>query len=231
MLRKKKWLRVVLVMSLDGRITPAQGGKASIGGKGDRKVLEESLAWSDGTLIGARTLEAHQNTCLIHDKDLIASRHRKGKGSQPTTIVVSSKKEFPQSWSFFQQPIHRWLLSPNSAEPSHCMPTGFDYQLFMSKSWKETLNQLDQKGLSKLVILGGSHLVSSLLSEDQIDELQLTFAPKILGGSYAWVPLETQQLPEILSKSNAWTLQETLTLENNEIMLRYIRNRSCLEPK
>ena len=49
-------LRLVLAVSLDGRLAPAEGGAAQLGGSGDRRVLEEALAWADGCLIGAETL-------------------------------------------------------------------------------------------------------------------------------------------------------------------------------
>ena len=38
-------LRLVLAVSLDGRLAPPQGGAAQIGGRGDRRVLEEALAY------------------------------------------------------------------------------------------------------------------------------------------------------------------------------------------
>ena len=41
-------LRLVLAVSLDGRLAPPQGGAAQLGGPGDRRVLEEALAWADG---------------------------------------------------------------------------------------------------------------------------------------------------------------------------------------
>ena len=64
-------LRLVLAISLDGRLAPAAGGAAQIGGPGDLRVLEESLAWADGCLIGAETLRRHGTTCLIHAGDLL----------------------------------------------------------------------------------------------------------------------------------------------------------------
>jgi formamidopyrimidine-DNA glycosylase len=44
-------LRLVLAVSLDGRLAPADGGAAQLGGAGDRQVLEEAIA---------RNLRAHQ---------------------------------------------------------------------------------------------------------------------------------------------------------------------------
>ena len=65
----KIWIKVVLAISLDGRISLPNGGKAQLGNKGDRRVLEESLAWADATLMGGETLRVHKNTCLIHEEE------------------------------------------------------------------------------------------------------------------------------------------------------------------
>jgi 5-amino-6-(5-phosphoribosylamino)uracil reductase len=68
-------LRLVLAVSLDGRLAPPDGGAAQIGGRGDRQVLEEALAWADACLIGGRTLRLHGSTCLIHAAPLLEQRH------------------------------------------------------------------------------------------------------------------------------------------------------------
>ncbi|MCH1545666.1 MAG: dihydrofolate reductase family protein, partial [Synechococcus sp. MOX_bin32] len=44
---------------MDGRLAPPEGGAAQLGGEGDRRALEQALAWGDACLIGARTLRAH----------------------------------------------------------------------------------------------------------------------------------------------------------------------------
>ena len=62
----KPLVRLALALSIDGRLAPSNGGKASLGGIGDRKALEEALAWSDASLMGSGTLRAHKNICLIH---------------------------------------------------------------------------------------------------------------------------------------------------------------------
>ena len=46
--------RLVLAISLDGRLAPAEGGAAQLGGQGDRRVLDASLAWADACLMGRR---------------------------------------------------------------------------------------------------------------------------------------------------------------------------------
>ena len=64
-------VRLVLAISLDGRLAPPEGGAAQLGGKGDRAVLEQALAWADACLVGAGTLRARHCTCLIRVPELL----------------------------------------------------------------------------------------------------------------------------------------------------------------
>ena len=103
-------LRLVLAVSLDGRLAPPEGGAAQIGGRGDRRVLEEALAWSDGALLGAETLRRHGSTCLIHAPDLLERRIQRGLAPQPLALVASRSGRLPAGLPFFAQPVERWLL-------------------------------------------------------------------------------------------------------------------------
>ena len=223
-------VRLVLVISLDGRLALPKGGASHLGGVGDRKVLEEALAWSDGVLIGGRTLSAHRNTCLIHNRDLIKERLNSGKPEQPIALVISKGEDHSANWPFFQQPIQRWLLSkkvsPNKETKDSRSPAGYENYLQLANNWAQTLTDLSQQGISKLALLGGSQLIASFLKQDLIDDLQLTLSPRITGGSHVWVPLNMLDLPIDLASQEAWKLQATENLGNNELMLRYTRNRS-----
>lgn len=110
LLPHRPWLRLVLAVSLDGRLAPPEGGAAQIGGRGDRRVLEEALAWADGALLGAETLRRHGSTCLIHASDLLAERRRQGRSDQPLALVASRGGSIPDALPFFRQPLERWLL-------------------------------------------------------------------------------------------------------------------------
>ena len=209
--------RLVLAISLDGRLAPAGGGAAQLGGSGDRRALEQALAWADGCLIGARTLRLHGSTCLIRDADLQQQRLSQGRSPQPTAIVVSGSGRFAADLPFFAQPIVRWLLHSGPGPGA----AGFDRQLPLS-SWAEVRNRLAAEGLQRLVVLGGAQLAASLLAADGIDALQLTLCPLLLGGDHSWLPA-TALLPKGLA---GWRLEQHQDLGGNELLLRYGRDRS-----
>ncbi len=225
------WVRLVLAISLDGRLALPKGGKTHLGNKGDRRVLEESLAWSDATLIGGGTLRAHGNTCLIHDLELIEKRKSEGRSEQPITVVVSSQKQFCPEWPFFKQPIQKWLLTSESTSVDTHALLNYERVLKIHRTWSKSLNQLKEAGLSRLVLLGGAELVGSFMHADQIDELQLTLTPKIIGGEYTWIPYRMENLPTVLSNPDSWHLKENDPLNENELLLRYFRNRSSKSNK
>ena len=211
----------MLAVSLDGRLAPPSGGAAQLGGSGDRRVLEEALAWSDAALIGAGTLRAHHSSCVIRDWDLLNQREVQGRSPQPAALVVSREAGFPLEWPFFQQPFERHLLSTCDGSAP-----GFQSCFRLSSRWSETLNDLASKGWFRLVLLGGAVLTHSFLAQDAVDELQLTLSPRILGGSFNWLLQSDTPLPESLACSQAWSLVEARSLADHELLVHYRRNRS-----
>ena len=238
-------LRLVLAVSLDGRLAPPEGGPAAIGGRGDRRVLEEALAWADGALLGAETLRLHGSTCLIHAPDLLERRARRGLPPQPLALVASRSGRLPIELPFFAQPVERWLLraqasgqdeamdalqalsgeaapsvSRMSVAQAPALPSGFA-RVIPLQSWEPALRQLAAAGVQRLVVLGGASLAASLLAENHLDELQLTLCPKLLGGGRTWLgPMAV--LPA--GVRSGWRLLEQRSLEGDELLLLYGRH-------
>ena len=220
----KQWVKLVLASSIDGRIAYPEGGKTQLGNSGDRFVLEESLAWSDGMLIGGQTLRDHQSICIIKNKNFIKQRVSEGKPEQPISLVASNQIDFPINWLFFKQPVEKWLLQKQHKQNKSLPPKGFNKRIYLQLKWRDSLYDLYEKGFSKIVLLGGANLISSFLKEDLINELQITITPHILGGSYCWVSSKLKDLNTIMKYSNNWTLKESKTLGNNELLIRYFRD-------
>ena len=241
-------LRLVLAVSLDGRLARAEGGAAQIGGPGDRQVLEEALAWADAVLVGAETLRLHGSTCLIHRPQLLEQRRAAALPPQPLAIVVSRSGAVPGDLPFFQQPLQRGLLlldpsgfaSPQppldwgvpirperplgqrlpmpSTERSQ-VPPGFARR-WACADWTDALSQLKEAGVGRLAVLGGASLASSLLAENLLDELQLTLCPRLLGGPHSWLGPTARVDP---AGQSGWRLLEQRPLQGEELLLRYRR--------
>ncbi|KGG13269.1 MULTISPECIES: RibD family protein [Prochlorococcus] len=214
------YIRLVIVISIDGRVCDRNGLSQTIGGIGDRKVLENALAWSDATLMGTGTLKALKNICLIHNLNSLEKRNLEGKDNQPISLVIGKSQNISPEYDYFKQPVKRWLISTEDENKINSkVKNKFTMILKKKFTWSETLSDLQKLGLSKIVLLGGPKLIESFLIEDRINELQLTIAPKILGGDYPWLNYKDSY------NESKWLLKETKVLENDELLVRYIRNK------
>ncbi|KAF0655128.1 pyrimidine reductase [Cyanobium sp. Copco_Reservoir_LC18] len=211
-------LRLVLAVSLDGRLAPAEGGAAQLGGAADRQVLEEALAWADAALVGAETLRRHGSTCLIHSPGLLAARRCQGRAAQPIAIAVSRSGRLPAALPFFRQPLERWLLQA-APVPSEAPAEGFGRRLPM-ESWPQALAALAALGQRRIAVLGGAQLAAALAAEDLLDELQLTVCPRLLGGPHGWLPADACVAP---GARTGWRLVEHRALPGEELLLRWRR--------
>ena len=176
------------------------------------------MAWADATIMGGGTLRIHKNTCLIHNKELIEKRLSEGRSKQPISLIVSNSIH-SQHWPYFQQPIRRMLISANR----DAQLTGYESLIIMKRNWKETLNTIHGKGIYKIVLLGGAKLIGSFFIDESIDELQLTFTPKIIGGECTWLPTNIINNNLKSTHSQYWLLSETKRLGNSELLVRYLK--------
>ncbi len=208
----------MLAVSLDGRLAPADGGAAQLGGAGDRQVLEEALAWADAALVGAETLRRHGSTCLIHRPALVEDRRCQGRSPQPIAIAVSRSGRLPAALPFFHQPLQRWLLQAAPLPPA-APAAGFERRLPL-QGWGQALEALEGLGQRRIVVLGGAQLAASLAAEDLLDELQLTVCPRLLGGAHGWLPAEARVAPQARA---GWRLVEHRALPGDELLLRWRR--------
>ena len=221
---KKQWIKLVIASSIDGRIAYPGGGKTQLGQSGDRMVLEESLAWSDGVLMGGQTLRDHQSICIIKNKSLIKQRILEGKNEQPISLIASNKVNFSTNWLFFKQPVERWLLQKKIELNENQLIDKFHKHINLKLKWRDSLDDLNHKGISNIVLLGGAKLISNFLIEDLIDELQITITPYLLGGNYCWVSTNLNSFNKLIKDSNKWVLKESKSLGNNELLIRYFRD-------
>ncbi len=207
----------MLAVSLDGRLAPAEGGAAQLGGRGDRRRLEDALAWADAALVGAQTLRSHGTSCLIHAADLLRHRRQMGLPPQPPVLVWSRSGILPADLPFFRQPFERWLLMDAAQISSSTEVKGFG-KIVPFDAWPPVLARLGALGLRRIAVLGGGRLAAALVAAGALDELQLTLCPTLLGGEHLWLPLNA-----LGDRAIRWRLVERAQLEGGDQLLRYER--------
>lgn len=86
---------------------------------------------------------------------------------------------------------------------------------FISENVVETISELRKKDGKDIWLVGGGQLVSLLLREDLIDEMQITYIPIILGDGIPLFPGSTKEVH--------WNLLESKAFDNGLLQVKYQR--------
>ena len=225
----------ILAMTADGKIADYQRRAARFGSEeNDKAHLEEQVSLADGVLFGAGTLRAYGTTLPVSNSLLLQARSKRSQTAQPVQIVVSASANLDPKWRFFQQPIPRWLITVPDGAKLWQGKSEFERILVSEKiqegrmvvDWRSLFIQLQELGINRLAILGGSELFTSLLTLDLIDELWLTICPTIFGGNSAPTPVGGVGFTQ--SQAKKLTLLEVKHIEQ-EVFLHYLVNHAECE--
>ncbi len=177
-------------MSLDGRIALASGDSRWISGDRSRAIVHEMRGRVDGILVGI-------GTALADDPSLTA---RPPGPRTPARIVIDSRAELPESSQLVrtarETPVLVFCADSANAdrikalEGSGCeviaMRPGGDGSLVPDT----ILEVLGRRGMTNVLIEGGSKLLGRFFDAGCIDEAAVFVAPALFGGPAAYVPIQ-----------------------------------------
>src|SRR5690348_15555547 len=174
---------LVLGMSADGKITPIDPKAPGHSDPVDFAHLEYQTSLADLVLIGAKTIRIHGENLIINNPELLAARKFRGQSPQPISCVVSRSLDLSPNIPFFTQEIERWIFTtknsleqnPNAkslSKHAELIPLG-DTDI----DWEQGYKFMTERGISKVVALGGGSLTASLINAGRIDDWWLTIWP------------------------------------------------------
>lgn len=185
------WLRIGMVMSLDGSVTDEQGWTDGLGGEPDLRVFRTLRALADAILVGAATVRSGRVGPHRPDRRLRA--HRADAGKPPTAPIVVVTESMRLDWS------HRLFTEAASATivvtcaAAAAIPPPAPVRLLVAGDDRvdltTTVRRLrDEYGLRHLLCEGGPTLATGLLAAGLVDELCLTIAPTLIGARHHTPP-------------------------------------------
>jgi len=173
------------VSSADGKAT-AGGRTAPLGGDGDRAAFHLLRTQVGAVLAGTGTLRVERYGALVRDAHLSEIRLAEGRAVQPLAVVVSRSGRIPFEIPLFAEACSRVVIYtpvttvvPDSAADvtTHEIPPFKDELLGVLRSLRR------EHDVRSLLCEGGPTLFNSMLAQDLVDELFLTLAPALVGGS------------------------------------------------
>lgn len=177
--------------TLDGRAAAADGTSQWITGPAARADVHRRRAEADAILIGTGTLFADDPalTARAENGDLLVPA-----GEQPIPVVVGHRS-IPTDARVRQHPA---LAAHNLTAPLQ----------FSGDHLDEMLTALRVRGIRRLFVEGGPSMVSSLITDDLVDEVLVYVAPALLGGPrLALVDIGVSSMPDIKRLHILRTLQ------------------------
>ncbi len=212
------------VSSVDGRT--AVGGKAAGLGSGiDRQTMRTLRSRADAVMIGAGTLRAERLSLGLDASDGVP---------QPLAIIVSGSGDVPLEENLIVPEGQQVLILLSDAAPKEVVERLGKLALVMPAPAGPTgVADLDgalralkaERGVESLVVEGGPGLNHALISRNLVDELFLTVAPELLGGTAAQT-LTLLGGPEILAGDRPALELLSIYLAESELFLRYALARS-----
>ncbi|KQZ88519.1 hypothetical protein ASD62_03505 [Phycicoccus sp. Root563] len=177
----RAWLRVNFVASLDGAVTGADGRSGSINTPADFRVFSVLRQLADVVVVGAGTVRAEGYPAL-RDEDPEA----------PVLAVVSNRGELPPTVAAMTSPRGAALLitceSASSSNVSAAREVlGDDHVVVVGKEavdLRAARAALEDRGFRSILSEGGPSLFGTMLSAGVVDEVDLTWAPTLVGGEH-----------------------------------------------
>lgn len=183
----RPWVRAMMVVTLDGASTGADGLSGSISSVGDQQVFAETRRLADVVLVGAATIRAEHYKPLVSNPAHVAERSSLGLADAPRLVIVSASLQLPWDDPVFVESTIRPLvitvencdgaalaLAHQHADVEVLTGTHVDPRALVD--W------LIARGLMRIVCEGGPHLLADLAHAGVIDEADISVAPLMIGG-------------------------------------------------
>ena len=183
------WVTLKLASSLDGKLAPASR-RGWLTGSPAVKEAHRLRAHHDAVLVGG-------GTARLDDPQLTV---RAAQGADPLRVVVSASLDLPMRGRLFRKPLAEGTVIGTvrpvrgvrdwEARRAAIEKRGVEVWVMPGKGsrvpLRPLLKRIAKTGAYHVLAEGGGELAGSLLSARLADELQLFFAPMILGEGVGW---------------------------------------------
>ncbi len=200
-------------MTLDGRIATAGGESKWITGLPSRREVHRLRGEVDAVLVGIGT--------VLKDDPSLTARKPPGllrlSPRQPLRIVVDSRLRIrPSATILSQQQLAKTLVVTTTAAPSSRRAAlarrGIEMLTLPAVkghvSLSALLAELGRRGITSVMVEGGSELNAAFLAAKLVQAVRLYLAPALLGGTASKAVIGG---PNPLRLAQAWKLREVRT--------------------
>jgi riboflavin biosynthesis pyrimidine reductase len=214
---------VNFIASVDGRATVG-GCSTGLGDDGDRRIFRALRGCADAVLAGTGTIETEHYGTLARDPVVVALRERLSLVPQPPLVTITRSGHVPEIPLLADPQASLIVYTGAELDLGSARATVHVERLDpLSLTPRTVLGHLHREhGVRLLLCEGGPALFGALLTDDCWDELFLTLAPLLVGGTGPPItdPVRLVPLHELRL---IWALEQ-----DDALYLRYARTRAPL---
>jgi riboflavin biosynthesis pyrimidine reductase len=181
-------VRANMIATLDGAGTGSDHVTGSINGAADWRVFRVLRALADDVLNGAGTARDERYGALEVPHGLEAVRERIGRAERIELAIVSASGAVPPELLDAERPPIVVTTAASPALDSLRDRIGPERVVVASGATPDqvdlgvALRTLGARGLEHVLAEGGPRLLAQLVEADLVDELCLTWSPRLVGG-------------------------------------------------
>lgn len=224
-MRDRPYTLLSCSMSIDGYIGGV-GSRLLLSNEEDFERVDAVRASCDAILVGAATVRIDNPRLVVRSQANRGERAERGLAPSPTKVTVTRRAHLDAHADFFAVGDGEKLVycaSPWVADARERLGTvatvvdGGDEAVDM----RTLTTDLAARGVGRLMVEGGSAVHTQFLTEDLVDELQLTVAPLFLGesdaprfvreGSFPWNPGHRAALVDVRKLGDVVLLRYALS--------------------
>lgn len=178
----RPWVMLNMVSTIDGATTLGERS-TGLGDDDDHEMFKAIRAVPDVVLVGAGTVAAEDYRPITLDEERRQRRLELGKTPVPTLAIVSGRLSLDPEARVFSDPEHKPLVITGAqADPTKLMMLGdaADVAILDDLGPGSILRHLGAAGVTLLE--GGPTLNAQFAAAGLIDEVNLTFASRLVAG-------------------------------------------------
>jgi 5-amino-6-(5-phosphoribosylamino)uracil reductase len=168
-------------MSADGYLDDSSPQRLVLSGPEDLDRVDELRAGCDAILVGAGTVRADNPRLLVREASRRSERVRRGLPAGPARVTITGSGQLdPQARFFGPDGADKLVYAAGrAAGPLRARLAGAATVIGLADGagLPEVLADLAARGIGRLLIEGGSHVLGQALAAGVADELQLAVAP------------------------------------------------------
>lgn len=212
-----RWVRAMMVTTLDGSAAGPDGLSGSISSSADKLVFNAVRRYADAVLVGAATLRAEEYSPMRAKPADVEQREADGQLAAPVICVVSGSLDLPWHLPLWRESTHRPLvLTAVGADPTR-LATAREHAEVVELDElapEAVLEALTARDLHRIVCEGGPSFLRDLVAADLVDEADITVSATFSGTDTS---PRTPALPEVRRFRLAHVLEQ-----DDFLMLRYL---------